>query len=455
MMQGTRPHRRTRDKSAREIALIVLYHVDTRKAFADLQLGRALNQGDISGRDAALATEIVGGTLRWRARLDWILSKYVRAGLDSLSPYVLNVLRLSLYQLLFLDRVPSHAVVDEAVKLTKRYAHAGAAGLVNAVLRKMLREGLKDTDPETAIPSRISALAVAYSHPEWLVARWMDRLGDENTVALLKANNRVPSLGVRTNAMRTDREALRQEMEKQGLVVETSPYSTLALRVRADLVPSENESFRSGHCFIQDESETMVGELVGARPGETVLDLCAAPGGKTSHIQESRACVGLLVAVDVQASRLRRVNENLNRLGLTGVGVVQADGVALQLSRPVDRVLVDAPCSGLGVIARRADARWRKTEASLQALLPLQAALLAAGAAQVRPGGVLVYSVCSNEPEEGRGRIDAFLENHPEFGLEDAAGLVSPQTVTDGCLFMTPHEHGTDGVFAARLRRKE
>jgi len=453
MTQGTRPRRRAREKSAREIALNVLYHVDTRKAFADLLLARYLKQGELQGKDAALATEIVGGTLRWRSRLDWILGRYVRAGLDTLSPWVLNVLRLSLYQIVFLDRIPAHAAVDEAVKLAKRYANDGAAGLVNAVLRKILREGTAGTDPELVIPSRIGALAVAYSHPEWLVARWMERLGDEETVALLQANNRVPGLGLRVNVMLGDREALRGELEAAGIEVEASPYTRLGLRVRSDLVPSGNEAFARGRFFVQDESETVVGELLGAAAGETVLDLCAAPGGKATHIQESRACAGLLVAVDVQGARLRKVRENLGRLGLTGAAPVQADGVALKLSRPVDRVLVDAPCSGLGVLARRADARWRKTEASLAALLPLQAALLAAGAEHVRPGGVLVYSVCSNEPEEGRRQVDAFLASHPGFTLEDASGYVSPLAVTDGCVFLTPHRHGTDGAFAARLRR--
>jgi len=295
---------------------------------------------------------------------------------------------------------------------------------------------------------------VAYSHPEWLVARWMERLGEEDTIALLQANNRVPSLGIRVNPMVTDRETLRKELEASGLAVEASPYTRLGLRVRSDLVPAENEAFQRGRFFVQDESETVVGELVGAQPGETVLDLCAAPGGKATHIQEARACTGFLVACDVQGSRLAKVRENVRRLALTGVGLVQADGTALALARPVDRVLVDAPCSGLGVLARRADARWRKTASSLEALLPLQAALLRAGAGHVQPGGILVYSVCSNEPEEGRRQVDAFLAEHPDFTLDDASRYVPEMVVDDGCVFMTPYRHGTDGAFAARLRRQ-
>jgi 16S rRNA (cytosine967-C5)-methyltransferase len=365
------------------------------------------------------------------------------------------VLRLGVYQILFLDRVPPHAAVDESVKLARKYGHAGTAGLVNGVLRKMLREREAVPDPLTRIGDPVERLAVAYSHPRWLVERWQARFGEEDTRALLAANNRPRTLGLRVNLARTDRETLRRALEERRLPVEASPWTRLSLRAATDLVPASLPEFEAGHFFVQDEGETLVVELLGAEPGETILDLTAAPGGKTTQIQESRGNHGFVVAVDLQVQRLARLRENLDRLGVEHVGIVRADGRALALARPVDRVLVDAPCSGLGVLGRRADARWRKREASLRALAGLEAGLLRAGARHVRPGGVLVYSVCSFEPEEGPLLVRRFLAANPEFALEDAARWLPAETVTDGFLLLYPHRHGTDGAFAARLRRKE
>jgi 16S rRNA (cytosine967-C5)-methyltransferase len=340
------------------------------------------------------------------------------------------------------------------VTLARKYANPGAAGLVNAVLRKILREGAGAPDPEQVLTDPDEAMAVAYSHPAWLVARWRRRLGDEETRALLLADNRPPTVGLRVNPLRTDRETLRRALAARGIEAEAAPYSRLTLRVSGNITLPGLPEFEEGHFFVQDESETLVGELLAPEPGETVLDLCAAPGGKATQVQEGRNSNGLLIAADAQKNRLARVRENVERMGVEQVGVVCAEGQKLALARPVDRVLVDAPCSGLGVLGRRADARWRKTEASMRALLPLEAELLRAGATHVRPGGVLVYSVCSTEPEEGFRQIEAFLGAHRDFSLEAAEAFVPAEVVTDGCLLLYPHRHGTDGAFAARLRRK-
>jgi 16S rRNA (cytosine967-C5)-methyltransferase len=270
----------------------------------------------------------------------------------------------------------------------------------------------------------------------------------------MAANNRNPPVSLRIHPGRTDRETLRRSFQERGIEVEAGRYSQVSLRVEGGLVPGRVPEFAHGDFFVQDESETLVGELLGPAPGEGVLDLCAAPGGKTCHIQEARGSEGTVLAVDVQRNRLLRVRENLVRMGLSNAFLVLADGQDLALARAVDRVLVDAPCSGLGVLARRADARWRKTEASMRGLVPLQRGLLAAGGNWVRPGGILVYSVCSNEPEEGPDQVQGFLHSHAGFELEDAGAHLPPEVVTDGCLVLYPHRHATDGVFAARLRRR-
>jgi 16S rRNA (cytosine967-C5)-methyltransferase len=276
----------------------------------------------------------------------------------------------------------------------------------------------------------------------------------DETRELLLADNRPTPIGLRVNPLRTDRETLRRALLARGVEVEAAPYSRLSLKVTGNLVLAGLPEFEQGHFFIQDESETLVAELVGAEPGETVLDLAAAPGGKATQIQESRGSRGFLVASDAQMNRLGRVRENMARMGVRNMGIVCADARELALARPVDRVLVDAPCSGLGVLARRTDARWRKTEASMRALLPLQKEMLAAAAKHVKPGGVLVYSVCSTEPEEGMKQIENFLSHHPGFEREDAADFVPAEVVTDGCVLLYPHRHGTDGAFGARMRRR-
>jgi len=298
------------------------------------------------------------------------------------------------------------------------------------------------------------ALSVAYSHPQWLVERWLRRFGEEETRELLAADNRPAPMGLRVNLTRTDRETLRRALAEREVEVESARFSRHALRGQAGVAPRRIPEFSDGLFFVQDESETLVVELLGPEPGETILDLCAAPGGKTTHIQEMRGSVGRVMAVDIQQNRLSRVAENVARLRLDGVELVCADGCSLALAAPVDRVLVDAPCSGLGVLARRSDARWRKTEASMRALLPLEQELLQAGSEHVRPGGVLVYSVCSTEPEETTMQVNRFLKDNTDFELEDAAGFVPAEVVTDGHLLLYPHRHGTDGAFAARFRRR-
>ena len=455
-MSGPRQARKNRaakPKSARETALNVLYQVESRKAFADLLLGQALKQGSLDPRDAALATELVNGTLRWRMRLDWILSHYVRAGLETLTPWVRNILRLGLYQLAFLDKIPPHAAVDESVKLAKKYANPGAAGLVNAVLRRLLREDNELPDPERMLADKVEGLCTATSHPRWLVERWVERFGQEEARELLMADNRARPLGLRVNMLHTDRETLRRALEARGITTEASPYSKYALRAMGNLVPAEVPEFQQGHFFVQDESETLVVELLDPQPGETILDLCAAPGGKTTHIQEIRRNQGTVIAVDVQEPRLARIQENVDRLGLEGVQIVLADGLEYRPESPVDRVLVDAPCSGLGVLARRSDARWRKTPESLKQILPLQRALLDAAARHLRPGGVLVYSVCSFELEETFAQVQGFLKRNPEFVLDPVPAEFSA-VAEDGALLLLPNRHGTDGAFAARFVRK-
>jgi 16S rRNA (cytosine967-C5)-methyltransferase len=436
----------------REAALQILFSVDTRSAFSDRLLDMAHDSDSgMSAVDRSLMHELVKGTLRWRGRLDWVLAERIHIGFDQLPPWIQNVLRLGAYQLLFLDRVPVHAAVDESVKLATRYGHPGTAGLVNGVLRRVADE--KDTIVPPA-GDDVASLAIWGSHPEWMVARWLDRFGVEGTRALMLANNRPSPLGLRVNPLRGTREQLIAALAAEGATAEPSVLASDHVRIDGNHSPQSLAAFRDGLCTAQDESECLVSRLLAPVKHERVLDLCAAPGGKCTHIAEMMGDDGEVWAMEQQARRIQSIEQNLARLGLHSIHAVEGDGRRYEFPMPFDRVLVDAPCSGLGVLGRRADARWRKEPSSLVDMPAVQLDLLLAAAQRARPGGTVVYSVCSFEPEETEAVVERFLRQAPNMVLESAAGIL-PDAVVDANGFMRvlPHVHGCDGAFAARFRR--
>ena len=436
----------------REAALRVLHAVDTRNAFSDRLLDAAhARVGGGDPRDESLLHELVKGTLRWRGRIDAVLDPRVHIGLAKVQPWIRNVLRLGAYQMLFLDRVPVHAAVDEAVKLAHKYGHPGTAGLVNSVLRRLAEE--KDT---IQLPEGDDAdsLAAWGSHPRWMVERWLERFGPAETRELLVADNRAARVGLRANPLKGTRDQLLQRLAAEGVTASAAALAPELAWAEEHVVPQRLRAFRDGACTVQDESECLVARLVGPQPHERLLDLCAAPGGKCTHLAELMGDEGEVWALERDPARLPAIETALARLGLHAVHVVNGDGRRYAFPMPFDRVLVDAPCSGLGVLARRADARWRKGPEVFRELVPLQLELLAAGGRQARPGGVLVYSVCSFEPEETEDVVERFLHANPAFILETASGLL-PDDVVDvnGFMRVLPHRHGCDGAFAARFRR--
>jgi 16S rRNA (cytosine967-C5)-methyltransferase len=425
--------------------------VDTRSAFSDRLLDGAHDRPGQDPRDLALMHELVKGALRWRGRLDWALDRLVHIGLEKTQPWIRNCLRLGAYQILFLDRVPPHAAVDETVKLALKYGHAGSAGLVNSVLRRLAdeKETLAPPDGDDA-----GSLAVWGSHPQWIVERWLERFGVEATRALMLADNRPVPVGLRVNALKGTREQLVERLAAEGVAAAPAARSPDLVWVESGTAPGRLKSFRDGWCTAQDESEALVGRLVAPRPHERLLDLCAAPGGKCTHLAELIGDEGEVWAMERAEGRVAALEATVTRLGTHAVHVVQGDGRDYPFPMPFDRVLVDAPCSGLGVLGRRADARWRKGPEVLREMPPIQLDLLAAGGRRVRPGGLLAYSVCSFEPEETTAVVERFLRANPAFVLESAAGAAPDDTVDDdGFVRVLPHVHGCDGAFAARFRR--
>jgi len=449
-----KPRTRRVPIGARELALQILTSTESRGAFSDRLLESRLHDADLSPEDAHLVTALVQGALRHRATLDHHLAYFARENWAGLPAWIRGVLRLGLFQILFMDRIPARAAVDESVKLAKKYGHPGTAGLANAILRRLARgERAPLPDPEI---DPVDHLAVVHSHPRWIVERWTERLGRKEAERMLAADNEEPLITVRPNLARATQHEILARLRGEGFSPEPARNGGPVWVMGGGFVPSRSAAFREGLISLQDEAEASVVSILDPKEGEWVLDLCAAPGGKAAQIAEMLGPDGRLIALERHGSRARALHLNLReRLRLPNTHVVSGDGARPPFRRGFDRVLVDAPCSGLGVLRRRADARWRKEDSSVTSMAALQPTLLDGAAPLVGPGGVLVYSVCSLEPEETVEVVESFLKTHPEFELQGADRYL-PDAFRTGSLTWsaTPQRNGTDGVFAARFHRR-
>lgn len=447
-------------RSAREVALRALWDIDVKEAYANLALDARLTGSRLEGRDRALATELVYGVTRRRATIDWALSQVASRPLDQIDPWIRNDLRLAAYQILFMERIPQSAAVNEAVELAKVYGHAGVAKFVNGVLRNFLRRlpELKWPDPAE---DRITALAVQHSHPAWLVQEWTERFGREEAAQLLEAGNQVPPLTVRVNTLKATREEAAAALEAEGVHTEPTRHSPYGLIIQGLTSASQLDrlkAMKAGLFTVQDESSMLVGPVVSPEPGWTVIDMAAAPGGKATHLAELMNNQGRVLALDIHPHKIDLIEQNARRLGLTIVeGICQdAREAGRMLPARADAVLCDVPCSGLGTLARRADARWRKSPEDVEQLVPVQRAILESALQCLKPGGTLVYSTCTIQPRENQELVEAFVQAHPEIAFDAIAHFLPPtlaESATGGYIQLLPHRHGTDGFFIARMRK--
>jgi 16S rRNA (cytosine967-C5)-methyltransferase len=406
-------------------------------------------------RDRALAGEIATGTLRWQAAFDHVIEAFSGRPSARLDPEVLTILRIGMFQLLHLDRVPAAAVVDDAVELARKAGKRSASGFVNALLRRVSRERKQLPLPEQP---PLDFLAITLSHPRWLAERWLARYGFDATVAWERFDNGPAALTLRANTLRTTRADLARELALVGVETENARFAPDGLIVTSGN-PLLTPLAHSGLFFVQDEASQLVGEFAGARPGERILDACASPGGKTTQMAAAMEGRGTIVAADVRGRRLDLLWRTVAESGAAHVHVVQADARAQPPFRDVfDAVLVDAPCSGLGTIRRDPDVRWRRAEADLAAMAGAQREMVAQLATVVRPGGRLIYSTCSSEPEENEAVVAAFLEAHPSFrrgtpatfsDRSDLAALLD----AEGALKTLPFRDGLEAFYAALLVR--
>ena len=399
------------------------------------------------------------GTLAWQGYLDHILAAFSRRPPAQLDAPVRTLLRLALFQIARLSKVPPFAAVDTAVELAKRFRSGAAAGLVNAVLRRAVTAW-----QDVAFPSPeadpVAYLSSYLSHPPWLVESWLAQLGPEDAAALMRANNEPAPTVVRVNRLRTEPGALRDQLRRAGRDAEVAVYSPVALRLDGGGVEAL-PAYKAGLLSLQGEASQLVSFLVDPRPGERVLDTCAAPGGKATHLAELMQDQGEIVALDINARGVERLRHTARRLGLRCLHSAIADALTWEPtgSAHFDRVLVDAPCSGLGTLRAHPEIKWRRTPADVVARADLQRSLLRRAAAWVRPGGVLVYATCTISVQENDDVLAEFLRDRPAFTLEDACAWVpsSARGVVggDGMLRTFPHRHGLDGFFAVRLKAPE
>lgn len=443
----------------REIALKALYDINEKGAYSNIAINKYLEETELKNIDRAFVTELVYGTVKWRLSIDWIISQFSSVKLKKISPWILNVLRLGVYQLIYTDRIPDSAACNESVTLARRYGHSASSGFVNGVLRTIARnkENIKYPDKEKEL---MKYLSIRYSHPEWMVESWNRRYGNEFTESLLNSNNQTPELIVRVNSLKTTTEGLTEQLKAEDIETVKARYMDDALLLKSPSSLTHLKAFQEGLFQVQDESSMLVGRVLNPKPGELVMDVCSAPGGKATHIAQLMKNQGKVIARDIHEHKIKLIADAAKRLDLTIIHPEMYDAAKIDNNYrgKVDRVLVDAPCTGLGIIRRKPDIKWTRDSKDCSEITALQAKILSAASNYVKPGGVLVYSTCTIEPEENEEQIKQFLQSHRDFEVTDITSFLPEglqvESAEKGYIQLYPNIHGMDGFFIARLRKR-
>ncbi len=436
----------------REIALNILHDIETKSAFANEAIEKYSKEVKLSSLDTRFIRELVNGVTKLRRRLDYILSFFLKRKIEDLTPWIRNILRLGVYQIDYLDKVPDRAAVDESVKLAKKFGHMGTAGLVNAVLRNYLRDKNKVVFPSME-KDNVRAIGTIYSFPDWMIKDWLRQFGEEETVKLCEAFNQKAKLSFRFNSLKISQKDLERALELKKIKYRKGSFFENFYWIESKIDLEYVFLFQKGYIYPQDESAGFAVRILDPQPEESILDMCAAPGGKLTYISELMQKSGKLIALDLNPERMKKVKENCERLEVRNVffEIGDARDYSTEL---VDRVLVDAPCSGLGVLGRNSDARWQKKKEDIKRLAVLQSAILQNAANLVKKNGVIVYCTCTLTKEENEEVIEQFLEKRREFRKEDASDYVDARAVNQNGFVRTyPHLHGLDGIFTARLKK--
>lgn len=435
----------------RGLAVKILNRVERTDAYLEKLLDNEMRNSELSGQDKALLYEIVHGVVRWMGRLDWVLNGFYKGQFSKAISNLKNCLRVALYQILFLDRVPDYAAVNEAVEFIKKLQGQKPADLTNAILRNIIRSknAIRYPDPAEDLVGFISAY---HSHPSWLVKRYLARFGREATENLFIANNEKPFLTLKMNSTKVTHEEFKALLSSVNLKFVQGKYLPDFFKLQNLTNITAWEYYNNGYFDVQDESAGLACKLLDLKPGLRVLDMCAAPGGKTSYIASLMNDQGEIVALDRYESRLQLLIKNMKRLGFRSVRPIVMN--AMEYNRKdFDRILVDAPCSGTGTFSKKPDIKWKIDLLDIRKLSELQYELLAKASTLIKKEGIIVYSTCSIEPEENIEIIRRFLENNTNFRLLDPKEHVPSEVVDENnCVSTFPHIHRTDGAFAAKLQ---
>jgi 16S rRNA (cytosine967-C5)-methyltransferase len=448
-----------RKSTPRAICFEILNRIDETDRHADQLLTNAFKRyRHLTSLDQAFLTDLTYGTLRWRGKLDWVIRHFSNVPLEKVESKLMNVLRIGLYQILFMSRTPISAAVNESVELAKKFRGRGGAGFVNGILRSFLREKESFKYPEFEVDPALH-LAVEQSHPLWLAKRWIEELGAEETLQVCFSNNQLAPLTLRTNTLRIDRDRLIEKLKERGLHPAPTLHSPDGIALREPPPVSELPFLKEGLYLIQDEASQLVSAILDPQPGERVLDACAAPGGKTTHMAQRMGNSGRIYALDLTQQKLDLIENLCLRLGVTMVKTCRGDA-----SRPLsipgvsrfDRILADVPCSGFGTLRRNPDLKWKRGEADVKRLSELQSSILENLSGYLKKDGILVYSTCTVFREENENIVEGFLRDHPEFQLDPIGPTLPDESrpfVQGGSFKTFPPKNDMDGFFVARLTK--
>lgn len=449
----TNAKKRIWNGNVRDAALSILMEINQNQAYSNLLLNRTIKKYDIDPKDRGLLTELTYGTLQHRLTLDYYLEPFVKGKLD---PWVRELLRLSIYQIVYLTKIPPHAVVHEAVEIAKRRGHKGISATVNGILRSVLRKGVR---PIEDIKDDIERMSVETSHPAWLIERWVNQFGKEEALAMAHENNHPARMTARVNSLKATVEEVMTALAKEG--IEASRGEVMPGSIQASSGSLANTgAFAEGLLTIQDESSMLPVLALDVKPDMKVLDMCAAPGGKTTFIAEKMNDTGEIYAHDLHEHKLSLIESNANRLGIQSIITKSGDSRELESTygpASFDRILVDAPCSGLGVIRRKPEIKYNKTEQDLKSLTEIQGQLLDTAYRLLKDDGVIVYSTCTIEYDENEGMVRSFLEKHPDMTLStlDTLAGIDSLAIKDDLLQVLPQHFGSDGFFVAAFHKKK
>jgi 16S rRNA (cytosine967-C5)-methyltransferase len=442
-------------KNARDLAVKILHEINEKDAYSNISISRNVNN-KLSAIDESFLRELVYGVLENKLFIDWIIKEFSKIKFKKIKPIVKEILRIGIYQIMFMDKVPDGVAVNESVKLAKKYSHKGVYGFVNGLLRNVIRNknNIKLPDKDK---NPIEYLSIKYSHPKWMIEQWIQEFGYQFTEELCIANNMKPKLNIRVNTLKINRDELINILRKKGFEVEKTRYAKDGIIINNPIRITQLDEFKAGLFQIQDESSMLVAQILNPKEDSLVIDVCSAPGGKTTHIAQKMNNNGKVIARDIHEHKLRLVEENSKRLGIDIIETEKYNALILdeKLIGKVDYCLVDAPCSGLGLIRRKPDIKWKKSKDDIKEITKLQYEILLNSSKYLKKNGILVYSTCTIEKEENMKLINRFLAENPEFSLIGFSSLIENSgempSAENGYIEIYPNIYDMDGFFIAKM----